>query len=140
MMTDAELTRLLAERVMGGRIWKETEHQGDHDWLDNPANYPHLTEFNTGAFILWCAPNENGRLWRPLDSMDDAWMLVERMRKLGWSSSHTDLTVDSGTAWWSWHFCQFAPPPAGASESAQAPTPQRAIALAALRAVGVEVE
>lgn len=60
-----------------------------------------------------------------------AWRVVEHLRASGWASAHTDLTVDSGQDWWSWHFTSTVPP-GNASVSAQASTPVHAICRAAL--------
>jgi hypothetical protein len=71
-------------------------------------------------------------------SIEAAWRVVKKMQEGGWVSSHTDLSLDSGQQWWSWHFSHHASI-GGLAYSAQADSPMLAISVAALRALGVEV-
>ncbi|MCP1355051.1 BC1872 family protein [Aneurinibacillus migulanus] len=72
--------------------------------------------------------------FRPSTNIADAWLVIGRMKKLGFYSSHTDLTLDSDQEWWSWHFTK-----GNESWAAQAETAPHAICLAALKALRAEV-
>lgn len=75
---------------------------------------------------FWCKPSTE---------IQYAWEVVRKMQLKGFHSSHTDLSEDSGQEWWSWHFTK-----GNDSYSAQAESAPMAICLAALKAVGVELE
>lgn len=120
-MTDTELTRLLAERVMGWKIKAP-------DYIDQ---------------VGWLWRWKGDRIqqpWRPLGSMDDAWMVVEKMREQG---HHIDIgstvrgsieDARAGLKTPMWHVSI-----RGSRFEAREFTCQRALCLATLRCVGVEV-
>ena len=71
-MTDDELIRAVAEEVMG---YKE-----DIRTLDIRGYYRNVR--------VWISPNEDAIPYNDFDPIDDishAWMVVERMRELGWA-------------------------------------------------------
>lgn len=133
-----DLDALIAERIMGWHVGKggaraiapSPGYEATTYWYDadGRAMAPRVKDVFANLYP-----------WSPTTDIAAAWQVVERMRLLGWTSAMTDLTVDSGTEWWSWHFDQFTPPPGGATVQAQATSPMLAISLAALKALGVEV-
>lgn len=136
-MTDAELTRALAG-VMGWEVYTD-----EVDWRIHCLG-------KRGTVIHACCVKEDGsvlvslspfgiRPWRPLHSMDDAWMVVERMKKDGWHYELASCFGDIGD-----HHMLLMRGVCTDGDFEQehfglAPTPQRAIALAALAACGGEV-
>lgn len=80
---DLTLLRRLAQ-LMGWRIIKLGEHQGDQAWFDDPANYPHLMEVYPGQFFLWTAPDQDSCLWSPLHAIGDAKSIIEHLQEQGW--------------------------------------------------------
>lgn len=140
-MDDLTLTRLLAERGMGWRIYTD-----ETDWRVHCLN-------ERGKTINACCIKEDGTVlialpsfgihkWRPLESMDDAWMAVGKLRD-AWSAATDgvsgldpdfprpfddtyffDLLRRNADRRWPWAFLYVTP---------------RAIVLASLRACGVEV-
>lgn len=64
-----------------------------------------------------------------------AWQVVEKLRERSFYSSYTDLSLDTGKGWYSWHFHDHRPLSAYSSD-ATASTVPLAICLAALKAVG----
>lgn len=102
-MTDAELTRLCAERVMG---WEVPSLQADTHW--------------------------------PLEDDHDACAVLDRMVELGWDYTLTQKQVPVGAMPCR---CEFDRPMYFMPQTVEveASTRPRAIVLAALKAVGVEV-
>ncbi len=132
-----ELDALVAEKVMGWQVLTpdETEHLEEvNDCMvvvhPNPYGVMRYVEksYNYYGYVEW----------HPSTDIAAAWQVVERMRELGWFSSHTDLTIDSGQEWWSWHFTDIKPP-GSTTVKAQGHTAPHAICLAALAAVGADV-
>lgn len=79
-----KLDLLVAEKVMGLPIIRPGKDgffpfQGDHEWLNNRANYPYVTEAG-GLLILWSAPNTDGQRWRPSEDIATAFLVVEHIR------------------------------------------------------------
>ena len=66
-----EMDALVAE-LMGWMIYPFDEHRGNHEWLDNLANYPYLTDQH-GYYLLWRKPKEDGERWSPSTSIAVAW-------------------------------------------------------------------
>lgn len=150
-MTDAELIRQLAERVMGWEFF--TEQNGDYDrWqrhlVRNGGANSCFIDLDNKIWIHSAAPPNPytfgmERPWSPLHSMDDAWMVVEKMRNT-WNAATVDVSgLDddflrpfddvlffdllrrNADRRWPWAFLYVTP---------------RAICEAALRAVGTQAE
>jgi len=86
-MTPAETNKLIAERVMGWKVWQYDQwlpnHQGDHKWLDDPQNYPYITAHKDGL-LLWREPNEYAFDFDPYYDERDCMRALEKMREKGW--------------------------------------------------------
>jgi len=108
-MTNAEINKAIAERVMG---WKTKK---DYVGL---LNYK-LNE--SGSKGIWVGN------WNPTNRIDHAWMVVEKIKELGWWLSLDHYPHDN-----KWH-CEFFN--SFKMRRAEADTAQMAICLAALEAV-----
>ncbi|HSF40368.1 MAG TPA: hypothetical protein VLT87_11290 [Thermoanaerobaculia bacterium] len=128
-MTDDALTRLLAEKVMGWTITHTPELAGKFILAKCPQIY-------APAECDWCQVlGANGQPWRPLERIDHAWQIVGRASE--WSpAQRTRFTFEleclgretvSQDIDATWPSALFVITP-------------RAICLAALRAVGQDVE
>ncbi len=80
-MTDAEIVRTLAERVMG---WKTYSLQ-QPGYADN--QHEHRLIENVRGQWNYFAPGESGVLFDPLTSISDAFMVVEKMQSRGFEFS-----------------------------------------------------
>ena len=69
-MTDQELVAAVAEKVMGWHIWAKP-CDDDRYRMD-------------GTSVRRKLANGSDRLWNPLESWDDAMMIVAAMRAKGW--------------------------------------------------------
>lgn len=118
-----ELDELLIEQLMG---WSKTT-LGE---LRTHTRYPDMVVWDTQRGPYAGRPVGE---FQPSLLLNDAWFIVHALRKRGWYSQHTDLTLDSGTEWWSWTFLNHAPP-GNELVSAQAQTAALAICRAALAA------
>lgn len=112
-MTDAEMVRLAAEKVMG---WEAKE-----SWT---------------TVMIWQPVGINCLHWNPLTSDADCWMLVEKLQEQGWGirvAVHVGgyLRGTSVRIYRYEPFIQF--------RIEEMPDRRRAIVLACLRAVGVDV-
>ena len=79
MQPGRELDRLVAEAI-GLPILDYDEHRGDHAWLNDPANYPYITNGAGEWLIFWVAPNTVGKTWSPSTNIDlamKAWTWLE---------------------------------------------------------------
>jgi hypothetical protein len=122
-----ELDAAIAEHVLG-HIWLHNKRYGvlrpsdEADLIveDGHSNYGKHPEGH------WIGPDD-----KYSTDLAAAWEVIEAVRKLGWYSQHTDLTLDSGTDWWAWHFLNHAPP-GNEQVSAYAATAPLAICRAAL--------
>lgn len=79
-MTNQEKLRALAN-FMGWKIfraWPNFEYEANYRWLASGANYPYLQEREGGALTLWFTPDAKGRDWNPLESVEDARMILDR--------------------------------------------------------------
>lgn len=128
-----ELDVLVAEKVMGWKIFNLEDHRGDHEWLDNPANYPHcMVPDGGGGLLIWRAPRHDGDYWRPSRDIAAAWEVVEKMirRTERW------VTVEyvPGDSW----RCTITDDAGGRWEVEKAYPAAVAICRAALKCVGVE--
>jgi len=122
MTDDASLTRLLAERVMG---WEKKQEYPEHG----------IVRYQDADGKQIYVGDKAGSPWRPLEDMDDAWMVVTRVGNLGWEYQMGGCPEG--------HFCLFTnherrdDTPWPDYRSATDEAPQRAIALAALKVVEV---
>lgn len=123
-MTDLQITDLLAERVMG---WESA----DSVWVQPPGH---------AVSLRWRGPEEeNHGTWQPLIDKNHAFQVVARMQGDGWFPSLFDVIELPEWA------CRFHTPWAGPNKNedrdvtAYHKEPTRAICLAALMALGVEV-
>jgi hypothetical protein len=125
-MTDREILTAAAEKVMGWQL-KQYGHNGDSDIACLSGRTVLVTDDDAA-----CRFN---REWNPLTSDADAFMLVDALGKKG-----IDLTLECCycTSGKRESYAQFGCAPS--RFEAFAPDRRRAITLAALRAVGVEVE
>lgn len=108
-MTDVEITRLSAERIMGFKA------HGALHWTNGDVSVDRFK-------------------WTPLASIADAWMLVEKLKADGW-----EITIQ-------WHWCEPNLWDWGITlvkrehvRGSHGTEVGRAITIAALRAVGVEI-
>ena len=113
-MTKREIDFLIAKKVME---WEITHFEN----IDVMEAY---TEFSTLVI---------GEDFAPSADIQDAWLVVEKLKQEGFYSFHTDLSLDSGREWWSWHFSK------GVNNyGSQQETAPLAICMAALKAFNVE--
>lgn len=143
MQTDPELTRALAG-LMGWRVYTDytdwrihcLELRGEEIAACYLGPLSHEIEIWRGGFCPW----------RPLASMDDAMMIMQRLRELGCGTITLCLPDDAQPTVAIWlssvDVAGGHTPDAHGNyvRTAYADTPHRAIALAALRVAGVEVE
>ena len=99
-MTPRERDALIAEKVLRipilVYIGDKHPHQGDHQWLDDPANYPHITD-NGKHLSYWHEPDTDGVAWSPSADIGAAFLVIHHMRELGWSYAIYDFhKVESG--------------------------------------------
>lgn len=140
-MTDRELDALVAEKVMGWDVLTTREfhrHGKSGDVVDCGDDGIFVAERDRSATTPF----------NPSTSISAAWSVVEQMRELGW---HIDLDNDGSQKIgaeesWTWNALlwtdrdDYDGDGDGDWPTAHADTAPRAICLAALRAVGVEVE
>lgn len=71
----------IAKQIMGWGVEPHTEnqtgahhpHQGDHDWLSNSENYPHISVLGRGQLLLfWRKPDVDAVPWSPSTNMAQA--------------------------------------------------------------------
>ena len=131
-MTDRELDALVAEKVFGKIIftYEEMRDEAEKIWAKQPHCYQFLRGFNA-----W--KDDNGttrceqRFGRFSTEISAAWLVVEKMRQLGWY-----FEIDCGNASCTPH-ARFSVYGKGRGEASDlAP---RAICLAALKALGIEL-
>jgi hypothetical protein len=128
MPAGREMDALVATKAMGWSLITVGEHQGDHDWLDDPQNHPHVLDL-THSLVRFAAPFKDGEKWSPSDDMAAAWEVVEKMRGLGWWLTFKNDVVD-------WNEATFGlPGNEGITYCAVAETPELAICRAALKAM-----
>lgn len=96
-------------------------------------------EANRRGFLVQIPGEIFGELPEYSIDMAEAWEIIEKLRERNQYVQCTDLSLDSGEEWWSWHFHDHASI-SGEYVSATASTAPIAICLAALKTVGVEVE
>lgn len=147
-MTDQEIVRAAAERIMGWRYWRFEENGPSR--FD--GSFPVFSQWNHSPDVATCfvhhAEDESDRWWNPLTSIADAWMLVEKLRDQGLNcvtGNNAHAKVQNFAAFvdavWSLGKRINSVPEDGdvalrgwsISETAR-----RAITIAALRAVGVD--
>ena len=81
-MTDEQIVRTLAEKVMGWPVCAAMRGSESHRlFLQAPP--PRLEVMPTGNALLWHAPNFPADEWNPLERIQDAFMVVEKMWGLG---------------------------------------------------------
>lgn len=110
-ISDRELDALVAEaselpiHYYSAEGWHS--HQGDHGWLGDAANYPHLTaEPDRSRFLYWATPRDNGVEWKPSTDIASAMLVVEKMRERGWQVEIVSgyktgsLIADNIGIWW----------------------------------------
>jgi Phage ABA sandwich domain len=120
-MENQDINFLVADKVMG---WK---YNGDDEcWI---------TEIGT----LYFHEDEEKTEWNPVNNIYDAKDVLYMMQNKGFYSQHTDLTLDSGQSWWSWSFTNIDPKNHN-TYKAQAETIEKALCLAALKALGAYVK
>lgn len=132
-VTDAELVKAAAEKVMGF----EFERAG------SPApQAPVYASFHeNGAIILHFAIVGDRAEWNPLTSDADAWMLIDRLEKLGFSYAITGTPLHSSFRGWVAFKRGVRPPTCddtGVSPVLKGPEGRRrAIVLAAINALAI---
>lgn len=145
-----ELDIEIARSVMRWPVEPYGLHNGNHDWLDDPVNYPHVEITDdplpyTGV-LLWHNPEANGVYWSPSTSIEAAMEVVEKMWRSGWSIEIVNCgkigtVATNRTAIW---YVRFIEDENDMNNwSAEAETLPEAIcraALAALKAVGAELD
>lgn len=130
-MTDDELNSLVAEKVMG---WRSAPHY--NYWM----TYHEGRSFELHALIAE---------WKPSTSIADAWQVVEKLsEKMGVNISNVTPIARPGTMFWRVTFFDGEPAISNGSGNVsnwtegvgESPSMPRAICLAALKSVGVEVK
>ena len=133
MTTPEKLRTLVAERVMGcEKKIIQNEEGYDEEWWVFPERHS-----DDGL--------SEGRLrsqWLPDFDARDTWRVMERMESLGWDIDMVCLGANTIFPNYEVHFTRtdakgFRESTVGCADD---PDPKMAISLAALRAVGVEVE
>jgi hypothetical protein len=126
-MTDIELTRQLAA-LMG---WPQAQRLGETTATNETRYYIHPRDgvligpaWQLGEWEGKPCYDRSWRPWRPLHDMNDAWMVVERMKEKGWI--YELGTYEGG------HRMAFARLGEREPRFGVASTPARAICLAAL--------
>ncbi len=126
-MTDRELDVLVAEKVMG---WEPKESVTGHydQWTDKEGKL--RTTWSDALPIAFC--------WRPSTSIADVWEVVESVsNELVWLALEGPAPYDASKEGWRCSIISYDPDvPTHCVDAATAP---RAICLAALRAVSIEV-
>ena len=125
MTTPEELRARVAEKVMG---WEDDfpvkEYSHKWRWKSDDGDWKYQSKYD----------------WDPLESWADAGRVIERMEELGycwlWRKDHLRLTVEYTAVF----FEPSSDDPFGDNGRGDADGPLEAISLAALRALGVEVE
>ncbi|MGB3568429.1 MAG: hypothetical protein WBA30_14905 [Priestia megaterium] len=113
-METKEIDALIAEKVMG---WSVARFENIN-----------VTEAYTESCTLII-----GEDFSPSTKIQTAWLVVEELKQQGFYSFHTDLSLDSGQEWWSWHFSK------GVNNyGSQQETAPLAICMAALKAFNIE--
>lgn len=130
-MTDAEIVQVIAEKVMG---WHEQTFPKSimpswKGWADDKNVCQAWAEDDPGYDI-------GDEAWNPLTSDADACAVLDRMMELGWPYALGNNCVVKGHE----HYCHFWLNKEFKSVKVHADSRQRAICLAALKAVGVKVE
>ncbi len=92
------------------------------------AIFGHKTKVFSGVAVLEHEDGQWTQVRRYSESLDDAWFVVQEMRKRGFDFT---LSAASRNLW----FCSFAQPPTQPSSSARAEMVTWAICWAALRAI-----
>lgn len=136
-MTDSEIVLALAERVMGWEIYND-----ETDWrvhcLERRGHATNACCIKEDGTVLIALPSFGIHRWRPLDSMDDAMLITSKLEE-----EHWDYQVGSCVEGHAALFERGVYDPYADTRDemweAIASTPQRAICLAALCCVGVEV-
>lgn len=131
-MTDRELDALVAEKVFGMTVCD----RAFADWPRIVA--PDFFPFDNAAGV-----DGSFRVPRYASDFGKAWCVVEEMRRRGFLVSVTDDATEDGDerpcAWWMVRFEKMPAFPGNAAGEAHAREAPRAICIAALRALGVEV-
>lgn len=122
-MTDAELVRAAAEKVMG---WK---WQGDAEQIINPLKENEFRIVPGGG--LFC---HKVGWWNPLTSDADCWMLVDKLIHNGWKFELTKSTSEWYASFFQMDF-QVRKPAFRCDNRNR----RRSIVIAALWAVGVDI-
>jgi len=63
------------------------EERRDHQWLDNPDNYPYVTD-DGERLIYWRAPNEDGFDWGPTSNHAAARLVEDEIERRGASYTY----------------------------------------------------
>ncbi len=79
-MTDRELIVNAAEKVLDWRVVPFD----DRAQYRMPAYPAYFWRDNPGAVMIRTHPNQHAKDWNPLESITDAWMLVEVLRAKDW--------------------------------------------------------
>lgn len=143
-MTDLEVMRQLT-RLMGWEVvGPEVPRKARYDFSG-----PHVYVGPDGSLWRGIKPNGDAQLpWCPLDSMDAAWMIVERMQKEGYDyeiasclyDEENGTQIDGHSAMFMRGAYDLIDGAWDEMHAAVAPTPTRAVCLASLKAPGAESE
>lgn len=132
-MTDRELDALVAEKVMG--MWREPwNDEPDHWWQRHSDG---TSKMHASVKLLGAWTCHSNSLPKFSTKLDAAWLVVEEMRRKGWATGIEALVVEPGPSYYA-VVCG-----RGSSDGAihvRDESAPRAICIAALRALGVEVQ
>jgi hypothetical protein len=128
-VTDAEITKLAAEKVMG---WNVVPFSDDTQYRQ--PSYPAYFDMRGRRIMIRTSPDEYARDFLPLTSDADAFMPVDAMEARGYDFRIHGLPSGASLA----SFVK-AKEPGECDYWGDGPDRRRAIVLACLRAVGVEV-
>lgn len=91
-MTPRERDIAIAERVLHIPVLVYAEskhpHQGDHAWLDDPANYPHITD-DGERLSYWQDVDRDGVAWSPSTDYTTARLVEDEIERRGFQRTYT---------------------------------------------------
>lgn len=135
-MTDRELDALVAEKVMG--MWREPWNDESAHWWQKHSDGTSKMHANVNLLGSWTS--HFNALPKFSTTLDAAWLVVEEMRRRGWDFIlevvHDKSRIHPKAGIFDAQFSSRD----GEGQAYTDDTPSRAICLAALKALQVEIE